>query len=362
MATFVATGVSAVFSPSVNGNTTVVLTNTSSFIGTVFLETSLDGGLSWPTPAVPLIQGTMAAGPLTFSFLPVSPGPVQTVQQRLRCSAYTSGTLTYTLTEATVPIVPVGTAALGQNGSIVGAFGANLGSSTNDSAPVGAIGEYQACAMTGLVAGVTFTCPTANPGVLTLASGAGFNNLQAVTVSNSGGALPSPLAATTNYYIFNWNPATLTCSLATTLANAVAGTGISITVGTGTQTIVPAVYLATTVASDICGLALSAGDWDVDALVFPGYGASTSVTSWALWIAQVGASAQPTTAANVLGQGLTAVPNATANTTNTAGTWQTNGTLRVSLSAAGYLALACQATFSVSTLQPQALLRARRVR
>lgn len=57
-----------------------------------------------------------------------------------------------------------------------------------------------------------------------------------VTVSNSGGALPNPLVAATTYYVINIDSTHV--KLATTLANAVAGTAIDITTaGTGTQTI-----------------------------------------------------------------------------------------------------------------------------
>lgn len=373
MATFTGTGVSSVTSPIVNGNTTIVLTNTSSFIGTVFLETSLDGGETWPTPAQALTAGTMVAGPLTFNVTSpqLTGGSYQTAQHRLHCTAYTSGTLTYTVTEAAVPAA-TGGPILGTpstTGQVVGSFASLIGSSTNDSAPVGMIGEYQSTQMTQAAALATGTAlsvqpPVATPALFTVASATGLANLSACTFTNSGGGLPTGVSAATNYYICNLNPTAGTFNVASTLALAAAGTpDINISViGTGTQSVHNCATLVSTTAADICGLALTAGDWDVDAIVFPGYGASTSVTSWALWIAQVGASAQPTTAAAVLGQALTASPVATANTTNTAAAWTTAGTLRVSLAAAGYLALATQATFSVSTLSPQALLRARRVR
>ncbi len=237
------------------------------------------------------------------------------------------------------------------------------GTATNDSAAAGFVGEYLETRMATVAAtGTTFTASATVP-VMTAAAH-GLVALQAVTVSNSGGGLPTGLSATTNYYVLGGAALTSgTFQLASTLANAVAGTPIQPSgAGTGTQTVHGACYLATTVASDICGLALTAGDWDVDALVFPGYGASTSVTAYNLWIAQVGASAAPTTAANVLLQGLSGSQVATANTTNTTQCWTSAGTLRVSLASAGYLALAAVATFTVSTLQPQALLRARRVR
>ena len=176
--------------------------------------------------------------------------------------------------------------------------------------------------------------------------------------------MPTGLSATTNYYISNLNVSALTCNLSTTLANAIAGTVITTTGnGTGTQTLHGACsFVTSTDTYDICGLALTAGDWDVDAVVFPGEASSVSVTTWELWIAQAGGSAVPTTAANILAQGLTGNQVATASTSTANNTWGTSGTLRVSLSTAGYLALAGNATFTVGTVSPQALLRARRVR
>lgn len=356
---FTGTGQSTVTAPTVNGVTTVTLTNTSSFIGTVTFETSLDNGSTWPAGPV-LLTGTMVAGPLTFSFSTpqLTGGAYQTAQHRLNCTAYTSGTMTATSVEAAVPApvapVPAYTQATNQ-----------IGSQTNDSAPAGVVGEYDFSLMSTVAAtGTTFTVVGDSVSKIFTATGHGLVALQAVNVTNSGGGLPTGVAAATNYYVTANSVTANTFQLSDTLAHAAAGTNAIAcsTAGTGTQTVHGACYLATTVAADICGLPLAAGDYDVDCLVLPGYGASTSVTSWAIWIAQVGGSAAPTTAANILAQGLTSAQNATANTTNTGGTWATSGTLRISLSAAGYVALAALATFSVSTLQPQALLRARRVR
>ncbi len=59
-----------------------------------------------------------------------------------------------------------------------------------------------------------------------------------VQVSNSGGGLPAGLSALTNYFVIPINANTF--YLATTLANAQAGTHIDITTnGTGTQTFTP---------------------------------------------------------------------------------------------------------------------------
>jgi hypothetical protein len=63
-----------------------------------------------------------------------------------------------------------------------------------------------------------------------------FTNFQAITVSTTT-TLPAPLAASTTYYVFGISGSTL--KLATTLANAIAGTAIDITnTGTGTHSIV----------------------------------------------------------------------------------------------------------------------------
>lgn len=70
----------------------------------------------------------------------------------------------------------------------------------------------------------------------TLQFGGHGANYRAVTVSNSGGALPGGLSAGTTYFVIDVSQSTI--KLATSAANAVAGTAIDITsAGTGTQTI-----------------------------------------------------------------------------------------------------------------------------
>jgi hypothetical protein len=55
-------------------------------------------------------------------------------------------------------------------------------------------------------------------------------------VANSGGALPTGIAAATDYWVIRVSANTF--KFATTLANALAGTGINLTAdGTGTQTL-----------------------------------------------------------------------------------------------------------------------------
>lgn len=267
--------------------------------------------------------------------------------------------MTYQIQNGVIVNAPVAFSGVITPNSVAGI----AGTTTNDNAQAGSIGEYDNTNMNTVAAtGTTFTC-TGSSAVLS-STAHGLAALQAVTVSTSS-ALPSGLSAATNYYVLGG--ASLTANsfeVASTLALAVAGTAISpATAGTGTQTVHGAcTFHTSTSVYDICGLALAAGDYDVDAIVFPGEAASVSITNWEIWIAQVGGSSAPTTAANILAQGLAGSQTATASVSTINAAWTTSGTLRISLATPGYLALAGNATFTTGTVSPQALLRARRVR
>lgn len=91
----------------------------------------------------------------------------------------------------------------------------------------------------------TFTA-LASTDVITTASAHGFLTGMLAQVSNSGGALPTGLSAATNYYVIYVSDTTF--KLATSQANALAGTAIDLTTnGTGTQTITPTTTLAGTI-------------------------------------------------------------------------------------------------------------------
>lgn len=370
---FTSATTSAVTQPTVNGSVAVSLTNTSSFIGTVYLETSYDGALTWIRPNTPLTSGTMAAGPLNFSFSVNGPGPAYSTQHRLNCSAYTSGTVTAIVTEAAVPdangsVGQVGPAT--STGNVVLSPAGIVGSSTNDSAPAGEIGEYVSnqhatVSATGVANTGTNGPAVASPVVMTLvAASASFQNGQSVFLT---GTVGTGLVANTNYYICNFNPTTLTFNLASTLAKAMAVPAtpdMNVTViGSGTTTIHQGSYATSTTAVDVMGLALSAGDWEVEASLFAVNVASASMTAWQAWIAQVGASSAPTTAANIFAQGSAQRDVATAGlaAANTACVMAPKR-IRVSLSAAGYVALACAITFTGAQINPQGFIQARRMR
>lgn len=82
----------------------------------------------------------------------------------------------------------------------------------------------------------TFTATATSPGVMTFGSVHGLRKRMMVTVSNSGGALPSGLSAATAYFVCTV-PSTTKITLATSIANVNSGTCINFgTTGSGTNT------------------------------------------------------------------------------------------------------------------------------
>lgn len=381
MSTFTGIGVSSAITLAYAAPATIVLTNTSSFIGTVYAETSLDGGQTWTTPSQSLTFGTMVAGPLTFSFSPPQVSANLVAQVRLHCTAYLSGTLTYTLTGPATAIASGPVAALfgtsltfsgNQNGGPGGISGMSstigiAGTTTNDSAQAGSIGEYLVTKMdtvsaTGVADAGTNGPPVASPVLCTLtAASPSFANLQSVFLT---GTVFTGASANTNYFITNYNAAAGTFNLSSTLALAAAGTpDINNTViGTGTLTYHQGSYAASTTAADVMGLALSAGDWDVEAAVFNVLVSTAQLTVMAAWLAPAGGSALPTTSALQFSEGLFQTGTVTYTTLGAMPVAPINGPIRVSLSAPGYVALAYKNTFGTAQVNPQGFIRARRVR
>lgn len=82
----------------------------------------------------------------------------------------------------------------------------------------------------------TFTATAAAPGVMTFGSIHGLRKRMMITVSNSGGALPSPLAAGVAYFVCT-TPTTSSITLATSIANVNSGSCLTFTTtGSGTNT------------------------------------------------------------------------------------------------------------------------------
>lgn len=139
--------------------------------------------------------------------------------------------------------------------------------STNASTNAGAgdIGEFKVSGGPNTTATVTIT--NASPGVITWTTH-GLTAYQAVNFTTTGG-LPTGLTVGTTYYVVPG--ASLTANsftVATSIANAVAGTQVNTSsAGSGTQTGISNATLSTGATKDLAGLSLTAGDWDLMATI-----------------------------------------------------------------------------------------------
>lgn len=138
---------------------------------------------------------------------------------------------------------------------------ANLvGTTTNDSAAAGSVGEFLTSNSGSATATVTITI--ASPAVITF-TGHGIAGIIPVVFTTSS-ALPTGLTAGTVYWTIASTVTTNTFQVAASIANAVAGTSVN-TSGSqsGTQTCTTGIPLTTITATSCGALSLTAGDWDV---------------------------------------------------------------------------------------------------
>jgi hypothetical protein len=146
----------------------------------------------------------------------------------------------------------------------------NIGTTTNDDAAAGNVGEYKANFLSGTaVRSATVTMTIASPAVVTWTGHPFFASLTSVTpiFFTTTGALPTGVTASTVYYA-TWIDAN-TFHISTTIANALAGTYIN-TSGTqsGTHTGDIRISQTTATARDMAAIQLTAGDWEVQATVY----------------------------------------------------------------------------------------------
>lgn len=232
--------------------------------------------------------------------------------------------------------------------------GAQLpGTGTNDSANAGNVGEIMSSSCPSAATTATVTISQASPGVISW-TGHGFTTACPVVFTTTG-SLPAAITSGTVYYVVPSTIATNTFSVATTLANALAGTGINTaSASTPTTTGTAGAAAATTVTLGVTGLALTAGDWDCYGELTRGLAATTSVTQLRTSIntsiadgsLQTGTLKQFSTAANVMA----------------ADTTQIVGPVRVSIASTTNYFLVLTDTFTASTNKAYGTLRCRRMR
>ena len=232
------------------------------------------------------------------------------------------------------------------------AIGQIPGSSTNDTANAGRVGEIITAVTNNTTATVTITIAT--PGVVSwTAHGLGLGSAVVFTTT---GALPTGLTAGTTYWVIPVDANNF--QVATTPANAVSGTSIA-TSGTqsGVQTGTSNIALTTATAADIAFISLTAGTWDVTAMAGFVPAGTTAVTSLIGWSSTT--SATLPTAPNTGGEFRTnLVGGVPGNVTLDYPT----GVQRLNLASPTVVYLSERAGFSVSTMVGFGFIRATRIR
>jgi hypothetical protein len=243
--------------------------------------------------------------------------------------------------------------------------GGVLGTTTNDGASAGIVGEYIVSGASGRpnlnVSPATVTITIAAPAVISWTGNPYYNatatnhGCGSVVVFATNGALPTGLSAATPYYVTC--DAALTANafhVSSSVDNAIAGTAIT-TTGTqsGTQTATNLEPLSSPSTVDFGGFSLTAGDWDVSGQIVFSPNSSTSVT-----ISTGGISSG--TALSGIFYSLGSVRQAAEVP---GGAYQINaGVERISLSATTTFYCGVASTFTVSTNSASGECRARRVR
>lgn len=201
--------------------------------------------------------GSTGTGSLVLSTGPTIVNPTFTGLGAITPSSVTTGAISGTTGQFTGLITP--------NGGIKGV-------STAVNQAVGNVGEYQSSGAPGTSATVTITI--AVPGVIswTAHNIIGIAPIQFTTT----GALPTGLSVGTVYWTIPGSITANTFQLATSIANAIAGTAIT-TSGSqsGVQSCFSYLPSATTVISNCAAIQLTAGDWEVEGSLITIYNSGT---------------------------------------------------------------------------------------
>lgn len=241
-----------------------------------------------------------------------------------------------------------------------------VGTTTNDNAASGNIGQYVSAVCGAPAQSATYTATVtitiASPAVITWTSHPFKNTATEIdacpVVFTTTGALPTGITSGTTYWVIPSTIAANTFEIATSVANALAGTPVN-TSGTqsGVQTATGGTPFLTTAPKNVSGISLTAGDWDV---WINGYFSGSSTAN----VAQHMASISQTTDTLVVTPSFLGIhtPQNTEFNTSFAMVSEEVGPARVSLSATTTIFFVGRLDFSPGTTIGWGVLQARRVR
>jgi hypothetical protein len=233
------------------------------------------------------------------------------------------------------------------------------GTTTNDNASAGNFGEY----FSGVTpnANATVTITNASPAVITWTSHSySTTGVGSITFTTTG-ALPTGLTAGTVYYVIPSSITTNTFQVATSIANAIAGTAVNTSsAGSGTHTGTANIVLTSGVTINVAAISLTAGDWTISALAGFTGGASTTVNFALGSMSSVSATGNAV-ASNPERTTLTIGSSSTLFAFSSVFTMPIT-TSRFSLSGTTTIYLVANTGFAVSTMNAYGVINARRAR
>lgn len=238
------------------------------------------------------------------------------------------------------------------NGSTVSP-GQYSGTTTNDNATAGNIGEYVfAGTKLGGITSATVTITNASPGVVTWTAH-GFLDNSPVYFTTTG-TLPTGFSPSTPYYVVPSSQTANTFTLSATIGGAAINTSSA---GSGVHTGFNALPVNNSgINQNITSMVLTAGDWDVNVMGFTTGGATTNVTYVLFSVSSVSASLDTT------GGRETIYPQIATPFAGGGGIGLPINSVRFSLAGTTTIYMVINSVFTTSTMSAYGCMHARRVR
>ncbi|TAL43851.1 MAG: hypothetical protein EPN91_05700 [Salinibacterium sp.] len=235
------------------------------------------------------------------------------------------------------------------------------GTTTNDNACAGCVGQILTSDCPGITTTATVTITIATPAIVTWTSppfhNTAINQDNCPIVFTTTGALPTGITSGTTYWVIASSISGNTFQIATSVPNALAGTAVA-TSGTqsGVQTATASATTASATAKSIGGLTIPAGDWEISALCMQYPNASTTSSQFVCNLSQTDNTLNVTPSDNMAIAIIGAAMSAGSQN------FLPTNTGRFSFATPTNVFAVVQSTFAVNTMNAAAMIHARRAR